>query len=199
MNVNQILENHRLWLSTDYTKGADLQGAYLQGANLQGAYLQGANLQGANLQGANLRGAYLQEANLQGANLQEANLRGAYLQEAYLQGADLPSFQLVSAGALKVYKKASGKIVELIIPSSAKRTSSLVGRKCRCEFAYVKNILNIDGSICKNIKSVKGDHDRKTKYIVGQKVVPDKYDGDVRVECTHGIHFFITFEEAKNY
>jgi hypothetical protein len=80
--LNQILADHKLWLSDD-TKGkrADLLGADLRGANLRGA-----NLQGAALQGADLRYADLQYANLQDANLQDANLQGAAL-----QGAKMPN------------------------------------------------------------------------------------------------------------
>jgi hypothetical protein len=28
---------------------------------------------------------------------------------------------------------------------------------------------------------------------------PDKFDADPRVNCSHGIHFFITREEAEAY
>ena len=87
--LEEILQNHKLWLETrDFNeiKGerADLHGANLQGANLQEADLRGANLQGANLQGANLQGANLHGANLHGADLQGANLHGANLDLASL-------------------------------------------------------------------------------------------------------------------
>ncbi len=44
--LNEILEQHELWVDTDGKEGAR--------ANLAGAYLAGANLAGANLAGATL-------------------------------------------------------------------------------------------------------------------------------------------------
>jgi hypothetical protein len=105
--LEEILQNHKLWLETrdfDEIKGerADLRGVNLRGADLRGVNLQGANLQGADLRGADLRGANLRGANLHGANLrradlQEANLRVADLQEANLQEADLQEANLQEA------------------------------------------------------------------------------------------------------
>lgn len=43
------------------------------------------------------------------------------------------------------------------------------------------------------------NHGPVTNYIVGKIVRPDKWDTDRWNECSHGIHFFITEEEAKAY
>ena len=142
-------------------------------------------------------GAVIMSLDLQ--TLVGADLSSADLSRADLRRANLPTFQLVTKGTMKVYKKASGKVVELIIPSQAKRTSSLIGRKCRCEYAYVKRILTVDGEPHITCTSVAGNYDSSTVYEIGKKVVPDEYDDDIRVECSHGIHFFITFEEAATY
>jgi hypothetical protein len=75
----------------------------------------------------------------------------------------------------------------LLIPSDAKRTSSLIGRKCRAEFVEVLEGEGVD---------------RRTgllKYSPDEIVRPDSYDDDVRLECTHGIHFFITRAEAEKW
>ena len=78
----------------------------------------------------------------------------------------------------------------------AKRTSSLVGRKCRCEFAKVLWIENEKGQF---VNKGVSEHDNETKYETGKMVYPDSYNDDIRVECTNGIHFFITYKEAKEY
>jgi hypothetical protein len=44
-----------------------------------------------------------------------------------------------------------------------------------------------------------GMHDGKTRYIAGERVEADGWDDDIRVECTHGIHFFVTLREAREY
>jgi len=79
ININQIIEQHALWLDTAGEEGsrANLEGANLARANLVRANLEGANLACANLVRANLVRANLSCANLEGANLARANLEGA--------------------------------------------------------------------------------------------------------------------------
>lgn len=84
MNINQIIEQHALWLGTDGAEGsranlasADLMGADLTDTNLTRANLAHANLACANLAGADLEGANLTDVNLTYANLTDANLTGA--------------------------------------------------------------------------------------------------------------------------
>ena len=52
MNLERILEKHRLWIDNKKGgSGADLRDAYLRGANLRGVNLRRANLRGADLSG----------------------------------------------------------------------------------------------------------------------------------------------------
>ena len=141
----------------------------------------------ANFVGANLSGADFTRANLAGANFS-----GAYLYGANFTRASLPHFQICpEQGAFIAFKALrGGKIARLLIPEDAQRTSSLVGRKCRASKVVVLSLS--DGEIGY------GMHD-STVYRVGAIVEPDSYDPDVRIECTHGIHFFITEREAREY
>ena len=226
--IQKILENHKHWLKED-TDGwekmrANLRGANLRGANLRGADLRGANLWEANLRGANLWGANLREANLWETNLREANLRGANLREASLRGADLRGANLWEAdlrgadlreakinentkinlpiscpdtGAFTAWKKARGYIVQLEIPAEAKRVSATT-RKCRCNMAKVVAIQNIDGTDS-DLREVCSGYDHNFIYKVGETVVVDNFDDNRWNECSTGIHFFITREEAVDY
>ena len=153
--------------------------------DLRDADLQDANLQDANLRGADLRGADLRGADLRGAHLRGAHLRGAHLQDA----VGLSQFITTPAGSLTVYKKTTTGIVTLEIPRTAGRVNAYGSRKCRAEFAVVS--FAPDGA--------KSLHDGTVTYAVGQTVRPDSYDPDPRVECSHGIHFFLTREEAEDY
>jgi len=201
--------------------GSDLTGANLTGANLTGAYLTGANLTGANLTGsyltrsdltgaclarAYLAGSYLARANLTGANLARANLTGAYLTGAnltgaYLTGANLPHFQICpEVGAFVAFKKLrNDRIAELVVPADSPRTSSLVGRKCRAAWVEVTALYDLDGSPLPSNTVGIGIHDGTTKYIAGERTEADGWDDDIRIECTHGIHFFMTLREAREY
>jgi len=38
-----------------------------------------------------------------------------------------------------------------------------------------------------------------TEYKEGETIRPDSYDGNPLIECSHGIHFFITRQEAEDY
>ena len=88
-------------------------------------------------------------------------------------------------------KLKKGVLAKVQIPAKAKRTASLVGRKCRAEYVRVLELIGADVGF--------SQHDGKTKYQVGKTVRPDSYDPDIRVECSNGIHFFLTREEAEAY
>jgi hypothetical protein len=201
--LDSILKSHSDWVCGNGGERADLRGADLRGADLRDANLRGADLicatlhgaalhdadlRDAALRGANLRDATLSGADLRGANLSGANLSVATLRDANLSGATLPHYQIPQHGELTVYKKVEGRIILLKIPSHAKRTASLVGRKCRASAAIV---LAVEGDATVESRGI--------KYVGGVTVKPDSYDPDPRIECTHGIHFFLTREEAEEY
>ena len=151
------------------------------------------SLSGAGLSGAGLSGADLREANLSGADLS-----GADLANADLANAKLPKFQIDQRRSLKVWKKLfGGKIAKLRIPCRAKRTASPIGNKCRAERAFVIEIRDmVSGESFSEGYSM---HEDSFKYTVGEYVSVPDFDDDIRVECTSGIHFFMTEEEAKKY
>ena len=222
--LNKIVEQHQHWLKEGCDGwedmkadlgGANLREADLRGADLGGADLGGANLREADLRGADLGGADLREANLREADLRGANLRGANLSEANLRGAknidsvtynEHTSFfalQCPETGAFTAWKKAivAGQggacIVELLVPSEAKR-SSATSRKCRVSKAKVLSIKSIDGK--EDFDKAIAQYDNSFVYEVGQFVEPKNGFGEDRwVECDAGIHCFITRKEAENY
>lgn len=120
-------------------------------------------------------------ADLQGANLQGANLRGADLQYAICP----------EVGEFIGWKKVVGAdgeeiVIQVKIPADAKRTSSIIGRKCRAEY-----VIALGDGVSK--------HDDWTIYKNGAITRPDSYNDDPRLECTNGIHFFITKKEAEDF
>ena len=126
-------------------------------------------------------------------DLTSANLRGADLRGATLGGANLADCKgleqqcILPAGEIVGYKKlADGTIATLRIPAIAKRVNAYGSRKCRAEFAYV-----VEGT-------GQAKHDGMA-YVQGARVEPDKFNPDPRVECSHGLHFFITKTEAEEY
>ena len=202
--THEIIFEDDSYTMKDCVINAILNGAYLHDADLRGAYLHGAYLRGAYLHDADLHGAYLRGAYLYDADLSGADLSGAYLYDADLHGADLsgakdiPFFPLScpSDGEFIGWKKVSNKLIRLLIPSDAKRSSS-TSNKCRCDKAKVLEITDLDGS--NPITSVINNNYINTQYVVGEMVFPDSFDENRWNECSHGIHFFINKQEAINY
>ena len=178
----------------DAVEEAVMRCADLYGANLGGADLRHADLRHANLRGANLRGADLRYADLCGANLGGANLCGANLSSA----RSIPYIPLAcpSDGEFTGWKKVGDKLIRLLIPADAKR-SSAASIKCRCEKAKVVAITSLDEGEC--YEEVTNGNYAETIYRVGEMVYPDSYDDDRWNECSHGIHYFINKQDAINY
>lgn len=194
-------------------KGANLRDADLRGAILRGAILSNANLSNAYLRNSDLRGACLNETNLKdadlsSANLTNANLKGASFSCANLNNANLDNvkfneetaffkLQCPEKGSFIGFKKSGCKIVELLITEDALRSSATT-RKCRCSKAKVLSITNFDGSNC-DIQKISSDYDTNFVYEVGKIVEVKNFDTNRWKECSTGIHFFLTREEAVNY
>ena len=198
---------------------ANLDGADLRDANLSGADLRGADLGGANLWYADLRGADLRDANLGCADLGYADLGGANLGHANLYGADFSGADLGGAnfwstdlscvkniffpmacpekGSFIAFKKAGRYIIELFIPSNAKRCSA-TSRKCRCSKAKVISITTLSGDKT-NITEVHSNYDPNFIYKLGEYVEVKDFDDNRWNECSTGIHFFLTRQEAVEY
>ena len=217
--IRIVLEKHEKWLNNELGGiRADLREAALYGLNLCGVNLYGADLIMADLRVAYLIKADLREANLRGANLSGADLRETSLREANLSGANLyeadlrlakniPSYacRLVcpEEGSFIGFKKAHTTapdfreaIVKLLITEDAKRSSATT-RKCRCDKAKVISITSLDGK--ENFTTAYSYYDRIFQYTVGQTVIIDDFDEDRWNECSTGVHFFITREEAIDY
>ena len=167
------------------------------GLAIKWAVANGADLRSADLQSADLRSADLQSADLRSANLRSADLQSADLRSVRTNDQTIiPPIAILPEGDIIGWKKLSGgAIAKILVPIKAKRVNS-TGRKCRAEYVKVLEIKNQRG---RKVKQGIGAHDNSTVYRVGRITKPDQFDPDWRVECTHGIHFFITRAEAESY
>ena len=219
--LKNILDKHLKWLRGEYGgKRADLSRANLFRADLSGADLSRANLFRADLSGADLSRANLFRADLSGANLFRADLSGADLSRANLSRANLSGADLSRAnyiekaknlfypiacpeiGAFVGWKKARVKtsghecIVKLEITEDAVR-SSAAGRKCRCSKATVLEIQDLEGNVLE--QAAVSDRDENFHYIPGTVASVLDFDENRWNECSTGIHFYITREEAVRH
>ena len=204
--LKAILGKHLKWLrGEDGGERANLFGANLSRADLSGANLSRADLSGANLFEANLSGANLFEANLFRANLSGANLSGANLFRAnYIEKAKNLFYPIAcpEIGAFVGWKKARVKtsghecIVKLEITEDAVR-SSAAGRKCRCSKATVLEIQDLEENVLE--QAAVSDRDENFHYIPGTVASVLDFDENRWNECSTGIHFYITREEAVRH
>lgn len=213
MELREILEQHRLWLNGKGGKRADLSHAGLSHVDLSYTDLSFADLSYSDLSYANLSYANMRYTNmcytslvfadmsyvsLHYADMWGASLYGAKLDNVTHNGATrFFTLQCPEEGSFIGYKKASGHIVELEILPDAKRSSATT-RKCRCSAARVLSITTLDGKE-DGTQFVSSNRDPSFVYRVGEIVRVDDFDEDRWNECSTGIHFFVTRDEAVNY
>ena len=223
VTLEEILNKHKKWLkhekggekadlSDTDLRHVDLRGRNLTSVNLSYADLSYASLSCADLSYADLIDTDLFHVDLSCTNLSHANLMGSDLSATNFNNANLKyanlkdikynectsffALQCPEKGSFIGYKKARGKIVELLITEDAKR-SSATSRKCRCSKAKVLSITNAGNTV--EYKEVHSDFNYSFVYRVGEIVEVKDFDEDRWKECSTGIHFFLTRDEAVNY
>lgn len=134
---------------------------------------------------------------LRGADLSDANLSGAYLRDVKVNHVTAMFFPQCPDGEFVGYKNAGGRIVKLLIPADAKRSSATT-LKCRCSKAKVLEIQELDGSPSE-VKEVRSNYDKNFIYRVGETASVEDFNEDRWNECSMGIHFFISREVAVSY
>lgn len=164
-------------------KNCSLKGARLDDSDLEGAMLRGANMQGCSICGANLYASVLERANLTGICSDE---RTKFFR-----------LRCPEEGAFIGYKKCcDNRIVELLIPADAKR-SSATGRTCRCNKAKVMVIKSFDCS--EYYEEAWSTVDENFVYRTGEWVQVPDFNEDRWFDSTTGIHFWMKREEAIAY
>ena len=176
-------------------KQVNLNSSNCQRANFEDAKLQGAKFKGADLRHARMSYAQLENADLRGANTYGTNFDGAYLSGAFIDPLLAARLTIIQEGDIIVWKRCTRDVVaKLLVPAKAKRSNS-TSRKCRAEYVTT---LELFGETDET-NTAYSIHDPFTKYIVGETTHCDGWNEDRWVECTGGIHFFLTRIEAESY
>lgn len=198
--------------------GADLSGKKLEwgdfysvsfrGTDFRNSTLENARFRKCDLSCADFRQADLRAADLRGCNLSGADFRGADIRFCTLENADLTDAKMDETtqgyrmrcpekGAFVAYKKCVfDRIVQLLVPADARR-SSATGPTCRCDKAKVLTIRSFDGT--QEFDEAWSLVDENFVYRKGEWVYADSFTEDRWKDSTHGIHFWMTREEAIGY
>ena len=95
------------------------------------------------------------------------------------------------------------RILKLLIPDDAKRSSAF-GKKCRCSKAMPVELYDLEGNVIVSSNRIESCCSatylgNPFSYYIGRMAYPDAWDDNRFRECSKGIHFFMTFEEAIDY
>ena len=90
-------------------------------------------------------------------------------------------------------------VVELWIPPVARRSSGTDGGKGRASMAKVIGLQTCSGVDLPPDTIAYSAFDDQFEYKLGKWVFPDSFDDNRWNECSNGIHFFMTREEAADY
>jgi hypothetical protein len=178
--------------------GADFEESIVSNTFFPDCSLKNVNFRKADLQSALLRYCDLSGSDISGANLYCANLEHAKLDHIKYDD-DTKYFRLYcpETGAFLGYKKCfNGRLVQLLIPADAKRTSATL-RSCRCSKAKVLSIKSFDYK--ESYEEAWSLVDPEFVYRVGEYVEVKDFNEDRWMDSTTGIHFWMTREEAKAY
>lgn len=178
-------------------------GADMQGCAVENALFDDCSFRGTCFRHANLKGAAMRYDDLSGADISGANLFSAVLEHANLSGIisdeGTKFFRLYcpEKGAFLGYKKCfNNRLVQLLIPADAKRTSATLN-SCRCSKAKVLTIKSFDYT--EEYDEAWSLVDENFVYRKGQWVEVPDFNEDRWMDSTTGIHFWLTREEAKAY
>lgn len=151
--------------------------------DLQSSNLTNCRLHNIDIGGTNLCGAHLTENQM--CNIKATSKTTGYYMRCPKEGSFIG------------YKCTLNCIVKLQIPARARRSSATTN-KCRCSQAKVLGFYDFEGNKLPEITKASSYYDSAFLYQLG-KTVTSKFDPDRWKECSDGIHFFMSFEEAVDY
>lgn len=212
------------FVKAEFDDNLDLSNIDFSGINFTDAIGENINFSNCNLSNCDFTGSRFEHVNFDSANLQKSLLKNCDMRYANFHNADCRGTKFSCTimecsnhegiiiddatenyrmhcpekGAFLGYKKCfNDLLVTLLIPADARRVCSTT-RPCRCDKAKVINITSFDyKEHYKEAWSLCASTD--FKYTLGEYVYPDSFNPDRWMESTHGIHFWMTPEEAIAY
>lgn len=201
------MPTHKKWLGADFSEqelwqkdfsyadltGADFSRSLCRECNFSHAILKNVNFTSADLRGCSLKAADISGANLYFSMLEHVDLTGVKFDET----TQYFKLHCPAQGAFLGYKKCFDfRIVQLLIPADARRTSA-TNTTCRCDKAKVLTIKDMETN--QDYTEAVSYVDQDFIYRRGQWVEAKNFNPDRWVDSTGGIHFFLTRKEAEDY
>jgi uncharacterized protein YjbI with pentapeptide repeats len=184
-----------------------LQNIDFSNSDLEEVYFLGSDLTDVKFCDSHMKSAIFLQCDLEDANFTGADITDVIFNECNFTGVkglnDRPMV-CPEKGEFIGWKKifyGHGKytdvcIIKLQIPADAKRSSG-TSRMCRCDKAKTLEIKIQETG--EKIEEIHNESFGNTLYKVGETTYADEFDENRWVTITHGLHFFMTEEEAINY
>ena len=104
-------------------------------------------------------------------------------------------------GSFHGWKKlADGVLAHVLIPADAERVGGSEFGKCRASKVITLDLWDRSGvRLTDPTARHAGTYRAMAEYQCGEETVADNYDPDPTQQCTGGIHFFLTRQEALDY
>ena len=194
---------HHMDFSLSSFQNVKLEHVNFENSSVENALFDGNSLYGANFQNADMKTAAFRECDMRTCNIKGANLYGAVLEHAKLD--DIQSDEATQwfrmccpeTGPILGYKKCvNDRVVQLLIPADAKRTSATLP-SCRCNKAKVLTIKNFDET--EEFEEAWSLVDENFVYRKGQWVEVKDFNEDRWMDSTTGIHFWMERKQALGY
>ena len=187
---------------------SSFQNTVLDGVNFEGSSVENSLFDGCSLHGVNFKNANMKTASFRGCDLADSNIEGANLFGAVLERADIHGVRsneqtrwfrmhCPKTGPILGYKKCvNDRLVQLLIPADAKRTSATLP-SCRCNKAKVLTIKNFDST--EEYEEAWSLVDENFVYRKGEWVEVKDFNEDRWFDSTTGIHFWMSRDDAIGY
>lgn len=180
-----------------------LENVDFSGAAVENVLFDGCSVKGAVFRNVNMKTASMRYCDMTGCDIRGANLFGAVLEHAKLDGIISDErtqwfrMHCPEKGAILGYKKCvNDRLVQLLIPADAKRTSATLP-SCRCSKAKVLTIKSFDST--EEFDEAWSLVDENFVYHKGEWVEVSDFNEDRWMDSTTGIHFWMSREEAIRY
>lgn len=195
-------------LSNTDLSNSDFKNINFRSCKFDNAKLHNSKFSNCDFSGSSFKDADLFSADLRGCDLSNTDCDGTDFFAALLWGAKLDGLSdtdrtkffrnyCPQEGYIFGYKKCfNERMVQLLIPKDAKRCSATTNA-CRCDKAKVVAITDLDKK--ESFKEAMSYVDQNFIYRLGETVYADSYNDDRWHDSSHGIHFWMTFEEALGY
>lgn len=192
-NFSHVLKGENF--SHDFFESGNYRGCRFEDCNFSFTIFVRYNFSNAEFIRCNFHGARFSNCNFRGTRLYDCNFRDALFENIKTNESTRMGIPMTcpDTGSFIGWKAGRNYIIKLEIPEDAERSSSN-SRKCRCSKAKVLEIQSLTDETILHGEDV--SFRGGLIYRVGEMVYPDEWDPNRWNECSHGIHFFLTKEEA---